>query len=169
VTDEDYAGDASAVAAQGPFGPPARWATIISPVAPESVVMVLAARREWQVRPLGSGFVVFGSGLLKDVVAEAEVQATDTGCRIQIALHKAERSAIPATIVGSATLVVAALTGLAWWLGNQLWWLGLGLTMVGLAVSAQLHSRLSQRVTNDERTALVRQIASALRGREVTA
>ena len=169
MTDEDYSGDASAVAAEGPFGPPARWATIVSPVAPESVVMVLGAHRGWQVRPLGSGFVVFGSGLLKDVVAEAEVQASDTGCRIQIALQKAERSAIPATIVGSATVVVAALTGLAWWLGNQLWWLGLALTMVGVAVTAQLQSRLWQRVTDDERTALVKQMATALRGRAVTA
>ena len=165
---DDYPGESSAPAAEGPYGPPARWATLVSPVAPESVVMVLSSNRQWQVRQVTSGFVLFGSGALEAVVAEGEVVPTDTGCRIQLALHRAERSSIPATVAGGATVATGGAGLLAWWAGNNLWWLGAMLVAVGLVITAQLFGRLSERVTEEKRVALVNQIAKALRGREQT-
>jgi len=72
VTD-DFPGESSGVASQGAYGPPARWATLVSPVAPESVVMVLSSSRQWRVKQLGSGFILFGAGRLEPLIAEAEV------------------------------------------------------------------------------------------------
>jgi hypothetical protein len=165
---DDYPGDSSPPAAEGPYGPPARWATLVSPVAPESVVMVLSSHRQWQVKQLTSGFVLLGSGSLEAVVAEGEVVPTDTGCRIQLAVQRAERSSIPATVAGGATVATGGAGVLAWWAGNNLWWLGAVLAIFGLVITAQLLGRLSERVTEEERAALVNQIVKALRGRELT-
>ena len=151
----------------GDYGPPARWVTVVSPVAPESVAMVLAAERHWQVKPLGSRYMIFGRGVLQAVLAEGEVSPTETGSRVHIALHRAEPSRIPATAAGLATLVA---TGIAYWsfmVGRENWWTAAVLAGVGWFVTVWQSIRLGRRVSDEERAALASKIVKALRGREM--
>jgi hypothetical protein len=168
VTD-DFTGDSGGLASQGAYGPPARWATLVSPVAPESVVLVLSSSRQWRVKQLGSGFLLFGSGLLGQVVAEAEIVPTDTGCRIQIALQRTETSGVPVAVAAVLTTGVAVGACVAWWLSSSMWWVGALGAGAGFVATGVLADRRSRRVTDEERAALVQQIAKALRGWEVAA
>ena len=166
---DDFPGESSGVASEGAYGPPARWATLVSPVAPESVVLVLSASRQWRVKQLGSGFILFGAGRLEPLVAEAEIVPTDTGCRIQIALQRTETSGVPVAVAAVLTTGVAVAACAAWWLSHSMWWVGVLGAGAGFVATAVLADRRSRRVTDEERAVLVQQIAKALRGREVAA
>jgi hypothetical protein len=158
VSDADF-GESAGSSFQGAYGAPARWATVLSPVAPESVVLALSAHRAWQVKPLGSGFILFGSGPLQAVVAEGEVSATETGSRVHIALHRTDPSSVPAAVVGIATLIVAVVAAFAWWVGHRVWWVVATVAGVGIIVTAWQLSRLDQRVSDQERAALIAQVS----------
>ena len=151
------------------YGAPARWATVLSPVAPESVVSVLSGHRTWQVKPLGSRFLLFGNGRLGAVVAEGEVSATETGSRVHISLYRTEPSSIPVSVVGITTLVAAAAAALAWWLVHRLWWPVATIAGVVAIITAWQLSRFGQNVSERDRAELVAEVVEVLRGREFVA
>ena len=168
MSDADF-GEPAGTASAAAYGAPARWATVLSPVAPESVVLVLSGQQGWQVKPMGSRFLLFGSGPLEAVVAEGEVSATETGSRVQMSLQRTERSSIPATAVGIMTLVTALAAALSWWLGHRLWWPIATVAGLGVVITVWQFSRLEQRVSDLQRAMLVAQVVKALRGREFVA
>jgi hypothetical protein len=129
--------------------------------------MVLGAQRHWQVKQVGSGFIIFGSGALQAVLAEGEVLATETGSRVQISLVRAEPSSVPAAVVGIATLVLGVIAFVGWGAGHRSWWIAAIVAAACLVLFAWQSARLGRRVSEEERAAFVGQIVKALRGREV--
>lgn len=167
---EDNAGAAgeSVSPSQEAPGPAARWATLLTPVASESIVATLRSNPSWQVRPIHAGFVLHGTGSLISVVAEAEVVAVEYGSRIHLALYRAPGSST-AIATCAAVTAATALPAFATWAAQAFWWPTLVLPLSGALATLVLLDRRGRRVTLAERETFVMALVKALRGKELAA
>ena len=159
----DEPGEPGGSVSTGPAGPPARWATVVTPVSSDAIISVLRSDRQWHVTPLKDGFALRVKRANRSLLAMGEVVPTDTGSRIQLALYPGERSGLMAGIFSVVTAILS-IPPLVGWVQHGVWGWTLAPPVAAALVTLVFVDHQSARITDTDQAAVVKAVVRVLRG-----